>query len=265
MARGADQDLVDSLPDIEGVLDRAARWVGENPAAFLIGIGVILLVTGAISVVRWSGARAEIASAEAVAGVRSGYLKAMGATAGATSVPEPANPETARKAREDFAAKFAEVAEAHKGRAAAVEAWLEAGNLREQLGQPEGAVEAWKRAVEQAPAGTPLRGLALERLASGLEGQAKLAEAAAAREEAGNIPSYPLRFFAMADAARTYALANDRIRASALAERIAAEAPDLQLPDALSARMAELRTANAPPPNIVPAPGLDQPVETPKP
>jgi hypothetical protein len=67
----------------------------------------------------------------------------------------------------------------------------------------------------------------------------------------------------MADAARTYALANDRVRAGALANRIAAEAPDLKLPDALAARMAELRTASAPPPNIVPAPGLDQPVETP--
>ena len=69
----------------------------------------------------------------------------------------------------------------------------------------------------------------------------------------------------MADAARTYALANDRVRASALAQRIATEAPDLQLPDALAARMSELRGANAPPPNIVPAPGLDQPVEAPKP
>ena len=141
MARGADHDLADSLPDIEGALDRAARWVGENPAAFLIGVGAVLLVTGGISLTRWWAERSEIASAEAVAAVRSGYLKAM------------------------------------------------------------------------------------------------------------------------ADAARTYALANEPVRATALADRVAAEAPDLELPDALAARMSELRAAHAPAPNIVPAPGLDVPVE----
>jgi tetratricopeptide (TPR) repeat protein len=264
MARRVDHDLADSLPDIEGTLDRAARWVGENPAAFLIGVGAVLLVTGGVSLTRWWAERSEIASAEAVAAVRSGYLKAMGAPAGATTIPEPANPETARKAREEFAAKFADVAEAHDGRAAAVEAWIEAGNLRDQLGQPDAAVEAWKRAVEEAPRDGALRGLALERLASGYEGQNALREAAAAREEAANIQAYPLRFFAMADAARTYALANEPVRATALADRVAAEAPDLELPDALAARMSELRAAHAPVPSIVPAPGIDTPVEKPE-
>jgi tetratricopeptide (TPR) repeat protein len=261
MARGADHDLADSLPDIEGTLDRAARWVGENPMAFLLGVAAILLVTGGISLARWSSERAAVESAEAVAAVRAEYLKAMGAPAGSMTFSEPANPETARKTREEYAAKFAEVAEAHAGRAAAVEAWLEAGNLREQLGHPDPALDAWKRAVAETPKDSALRGLALERVASAYEGRGQPREAAAAHEEAANISSFPLRFFAMADAARCYAIANEPVRASALADRLAAEAPDLQLPDALSARMAELRAANAPPATIVPAPGLDDAVE----
>jgi hypothetical protein len=263
MARGADHDLADSLPDIEGALDRAARWVGENPMAFLGSVLVILLITGGYSAVRWWDERGEMQSAEAVAAVRTGYLKAMGAPPGSMTIQnEPANAETARKAREEYAAKFAEAAEANAGSTAAVEAWIEAGNLREQLGHGDPAVDAWKRAVAEAPKDSPIRGLALERLASAQEGRGLVREAAATHEEAANITAFPLRFFAMADAARCYAIANEPVRASALADRIASEAPDLQLPDALAARMAELRAANAAPPTIVPAPGLD-PVEKP--
>jgi tetratricopeptide (TPR) repeat protein len=261
MARGADHDLAHSLPDIEGLLDRTARWVGEHPTAFLAGVGAILLVTGVVSLTRWQGERAETASAEAVAKVRAGYLKAMGAPPGAMSFAEPANADAARRTREEYAAKFAEVADANDGKAAAVEAWIETGNLREQLGHAEPALDAWKRAVEESPRDSALRGLALERTASAYEGRGDLKEAAAAHEEAANIQAFPLRFFAMAEAARAYALANEPVRASALAQRLAAEAPELELPDVLGARMAELRAANAPPPNIVPAPGLDEPVE----
>jgi tetratricopeptide (TPR) repeat protein len=173
--------------------------------------------------------------------VREGFLRAMGAPPGASDFAEPANPETARKAREDYAARFAEVAEAHPGRAAAVEAWIEAGNLREQLGQGDAALDAWKRAVEQAPKGSSLRALALERLASGYEARSAWADAGAAHEEAAGSTAYPLRFVAMAAAARSFAAAGEHERAEALADRVASEAPEARLPDDLQARLEELR------------------------
>jgi tetratricopeptide (TPR) repeat protein len=241
MARGADHDLAESAPDIGNTLDRASQWVGDNPAAFLLIVATILALTGAVGLTRWWGERGEVSASEAVAGVRAGFLAAMGAPPGASSFSEPANAETARRAREEFAGKFSAAAEEHPGTAAAVEAWIESGNLREQLGDRDAALEAWKRAVADAGAGTPLRGLALARLATGYESKGAFAEAGAAHEEAANIASYPLRHYAMADAARCFAAAGERDRAVALAERVASEAPDLKLPDHLQSRLDELR------------------------
>ena len=175
--------------------------------------------------------------------MREGFLQAMGAPPGAGSFTEPANAETARKAREEFAASFAKVAEAHPGTAGAVEAWLEAGNLREQLGQ----AGRGHRGVEAGGGGSaarraPLRGLALERLATGYESKGAFAEAGAAHEEAAGIAAFPLRHYAMADAARCFAAAGERDRAVALADRVLSEAPDLQLPDHVRSRLDELHT-----------------------
>lgn len=244
MARGAD-DLASSLPDIEGVVDRAARWVGENPGPFLGAIALVLALTGGIATARWWSERGTLAASEAVADVRAGFLNAMGAPAGVMTFTEPANPETGHRARQEYAARFAEVAAAHRGTAAAVEAWIEAGNLREQLGESDAALEALQRAVTEAPSGSPLRGLALARLASSYEGRGASRDAAASYEEAAGIAAFPLRHFAMADAARTYAIAGEHDRAVALADRVASEAPDLELPEPLRARLEELRASRA--------------------
>ena len=257
MARGADHDLAESLPDLDSGLDRAAHWVGENPVAFLGVVAVILVVTGSLGLVRWLGERSQVQAAEAVAEVRAGFLQAMGAQPGAGSFAEPANPETARKAREEYAARFAEVGSQHADTAAGVEAWIEAGNLREQLGKPDEALEAWKSAAAAAPRGSPLRGLALERLAAGYENRGAWLDAATAHEEASAIESFPLRHYAMANAARCLAAGGDRERAVALADRVSTEAPELELPDALRAKLEELRAGSsaAAPPAATPAPG----------
>ena len=96
----------------------------------------------------------------------------------------------------------------------------------------------WRRRRRRAP----LRGLALERLATGYESKGAFAEAAAAHEEAASIPAFPLRHYAMADAARCFAAAGERDRAVALADRVLSEAPDLPLPDHVRSRLDELHT-----------------------
>ena len=53
-----------------------------------------------------------------------------------------------------------------------------------------------------------------------------MAEAAAEHEAAGALPDFPLRYFALADAARCYAQAGDRVRALALLERVESEAKE---------------------------------------
>lgn len=241
MTRRTDHELAEELPDLGGILDRAAGWVTANPVPFLAAVGAILALTAALGFARWWGERGELRGAEAVASARAGFLHAMGAQPGATRFEEPANPETGRKAREEYAARFAEVAAAHPGTAAAVDAWIQAGNLRQELGQEEGALEAWQRAVAEAPSGSALRGLALERLAVGYEAKGAWPEAGAAHEEAAGIAAFPLRHFALADAARSFAAAGDAARARTLADRVLAEAPDAELPDFLKARLDEIR------------------------
>jgi tetratricopeptide (TPR) repeat protein len=240
MARDREQG-VEVFEEVESLVERGARWVAEHPTPVLVVLALLLALTATVAGVRWWQERGERRASASVADAREGFLRAMGAPPGAVTFAEPANPETARKAREEYAARFAEAATAHPGTAAAVEGWLEAGSLREALGEREAALEAWQRAVDEAPAGSALRGLALERLARGREAQGDFAGAGAAFEEASGLADFPLRHYAMADAARAFALAGERDRAVALAERLHSEAPELRLPDHLKARLDELR------------------------
>jgi tetratricopeptide (TPR) repeat protein len=240
MARGAPHHVADTLPDLDGGLDGAAHWVQHNPVVFLTLVGIVLAVTGAIGLTRWHHQRSELQAAEAVAEVRASFLKAMGAPPGSTQYAEPANAETARSVREQYAGRFAEAAEAHPGTAAAVDAWLETGNLRSRLGDPEAASEAWQHAVQESPADTPLRGLALLRVAAGDESRGDFAAAGAAYEEASRIASFPLRNFALASAARAFADAGQRDHATELAEHVDSES-SAKLPEYLEARIEELR------------------------
>ena len=96
---------------------------------------ILLAGTAVVAAARWWNERGEQQGSAAVAEARAGFLRAMGAEPGAVTFAEPANAETARKAREEYAARFGEAAAEHTGTAAAVEGWIETGNLREALGE----------------------------------------------------------------------------------------------------------------------------------
>jgi Tfp pilus assembly protein PilF len=91
-----------------------------------------------------------------------------------------------------------------------------------------------------------LQAIVQRRLGAFHESAGRFAEAAAAYEAAAAIPEYPLRYWALADAARCRAHAGRNAEALALYDRIAAEAPDLALPDHQAAQARELRAAAAP-------------------
>lgn len=228
----------ETLEEIEGVFDRAANWVMANPSTFLGTLGAILALTGTIGLTQWWTARSERQASEAVALVQSEYLNAMGAAPGTFTFSEPANPETAREVRLAYVTRFLEAAEDHSGKVAAVEARLEAGSLQREAGDLDAALETWQRAADDAPAGSILRGLALTRLAGGLEAAERWPDAAAAHEQAGDIEGFPIRYYALTDAARCYAEADDLPKARSLLDRVAAEAPDLQIPPHVKMRVA---------------------------
>lgn len=245
MAKRSDsRQATETLQEIESVFDRLARWVGENPLQVLGLLGAILAVAASLSIWNWAQDRRENGASAAVARVQAAYLSAMGAPPGSFEVVEPANPETAREVRREFVVQFIEVADEHAGTASAVLAWMEAAGLQDQAGDPEAALESWRRAADQARDGSALEGLALVRLARALESLSRWEEAGITHEKAGGIEEMPTRFQALGDAARCFAEAGDVKRALAIFERIETEAPDAALPPHTKARLLELRAAS---------------------
>jgi tetratricopeptide (TPR) repeat protein len=235
----------DVVEELETWAERFAAWVARN--AWLAG-GIalaILAVAGSVGgYASWKSSREESAS-DALDRVRSEYLGEMGAPPGALEVPELANPKAAQEIRERFVVRFREVAEAERGTTAATLALLEAAELLEALGRRDELAALYAEAAAAAPRPV-LRAVVERRLAYLHEDAGRWTEAAAAHEAAGSVPSYPLRYWALADAARCYAQAGRSAEALALYDRIAAEAPEVALPDHQAAQLRELRAAAKP-------------------
>ena len=240
MAKPDSTQATEALHEIESIFDRMAHWVSHNPVTVLAIVGALLAGAAAFGGFRaWSADREGDASAE-IAMIQAEYLEAMGATRGALDVPEPANAEAAAATRREFATRFREAAERRRGTAAAVAAWLQAGDLLEAVGDREGAVAAWRAASEVGPEGSALQALARTQLAAGLEAGGDSAAAAAEYLAAGQIADFPGRILALGDAARCFADAGETERALEVFGGITAE-DSRKIPPHVTARLAELR------------------------
>lgn len=232
----------ETLEEIESALDRIEAWVSDHPPLVIAIIAGILAVAAAVGGYQaYSHRRADKASA-AIATVETSYLQAMGAPAGSDQVVEPANPETARKTRKEYAKRFLDAAASWSGTTAAVRARIEAGRLLDQAGDQDGAVAAWKQAADVAHSGSLLRALALVQLAHGLERQGHSAAAADAWEKAGGVEDYPGAPLALAEAARCYADAGQDAKAVAAFKRAESLAgSEVPLPPYVVARLRTLQ------------------------
>jgi predicted negative regulator of RcsB-dependent stress response len=240
VAKPDSTQATETLHEIESVFERLAHWVATNPVTVLVALGVLLSsAAGFGGYQAWSRSRETGASAE-IAQIQAEYLKAMGAAPGAVDVPEPANAEAAAATRREFAARFREAAERRSGTAAGVTAWLQAGDLLDAVGDPEGAIGAWRAAAETASGGSALEALARTRIAAGLEAKGDAAGAAVEYLAAGQSPDFPGRILALGDAARCFADAGQTERALEVYGGMDAE-EQRQLPPHVAARLAELR------------------------
>jgi hypothetical protein len=240
VAKPDSTQATETLHEIESVFDRLAGWVSQNPVHVLVGLGMVLALAAGIGGFRAFRADRELDASARVALIQAEYLRAMGAPAGSLDVPEPANAEAAAATRREFAVRFREAAEQESGTAAAVTAWLQAGDLLEAVADREGALAAWRAASENAPGGSALQALARTKLAGGLETGGDPAAAAAEYLAAGQIADFPGRIRALGDAARCFADAGQAERALEVFGGIDAEDAK-QLPPHVSARLAELR------------------------
>ena len=182
-------------------------------------------------------------SSAALGIVQAEYRQAMGASLDDVVVNEPANPETARRVREEYVARFAEVASEHAGTAGAALAGLEAGLLEQALGMPDEAVATWQTAVGELEPGDTIAALLELRLAAAFEADERWIEAGEAFERAAGIESFPLRQTARAEAARCYAEAGETDRALAAYDRVKSEDPAGFLPEHLDSQLLELQAA----------------------
>lgn len=243
MARHPDSAASDALEEIESFGERIAGWVGANPIPVLVGVALVLGVAGGYGgYVAWSSGREDRASV-ALAAVQRGYLEAMGATPGAVEIPEPANPATAAAARRDAVDKLLALSREHGGTTAALMASMEAGDLLVELGDRDRAIEVWQGIVDRPADGSALRGLLLVRIAQAHEAAGRWSEAGESYARAGDVEGYPLRAWALADAARAFAEAGDAARAQTLAVRVGTEPGAAALPERMVSELAELRAA----------------------
>ena len=234
--------------ELETGLERFTQWISDNRLSVLAAVGIALASVAAFEFARSRAETRATDASNALDETQSAYLTAMGAEPGAVEVPELANPEAGKRIREEYVEKFRSVAQEHPGTLPAALAWLEVADLQAATpGSQDAILESLRTSLAEQPKNPRLAGLVHQRIAQVYEDQGKLTEAAAEHEAAGALPEFPLRWLALADAARCYAQAGDRTRALALLDRIESEAKDAYtLPMPLRSLQRELRAATNP-------------------
>ena len=234
-------DHPDLIEDFESAAEKLAHWIGEN--RLLVG-SILVVVLGTAAAIggyrTWDAAREEKASA-ALDRIRSAYLAALGASPGSLVEPELANPAAAASIREEYLPKFQAVSDQNSGAVAGTLALFEMATLLDALDRQQETEAIWARALEQAAGNPGLEGLLHQRVGEAHERKGDWAEAAESHQRAGHLQAYPLRYWALVDAARCFAAAGEPARALELYEKVTAEAPDLALPPHIRAQLRELR------------------------
>ena len=238
----------EALQDLGSGFERLASWIAAHPVLVGGAIAVILAAGGTWEILRSRADQREAAASDALDQLQGDFLMAMGAEPGAIEPPELANPETAKRIREEYVEKYRAVAQAHPGTLPAALAWLEVADLLQDQGDADGSLESLKQALAERPANPRLAGLVHQRIAQHYEDRGMLAEAAAEHALAGELPGFPLRYYALSDAARCYAQAGQPAQALELLERIESEGKDsFPLPPEQRGLLRELRASQAPP------------------
>jgi hypothetical protein len=247
VARKREHEQSHVIEEIESIAERGARWIRDHLLLAIAALLVVLGTAAAIGALASYQAREAEAASDAFDRVRAEYMQAMGADPDALTVPELANPDAAAAIRSEFVEQFRAIAEAHAGTVAAALARLEAGNLSAAGGETDTAIEIWRGAIDDLGGNPKLRAIFEQRIGQAHEDEARWLEAAEAYADAGAVKSYPLRHWALAEAARCLQQAGEIERARELALRLDTDAPELMLPQHLSAMLAELRQIPAAP------------------
>jgi tetratricopeptide (TPR) repeat protein len=240
MARKHPPAAIETLDEIQSVADRLAEWIQQH--LMLVGLCLVglLVAAGIASLLAASRSEQEREASAALARVRAEYLTAMGAAPGSLDVPELANPAAAERIRSEYAERFGAVAEEHPGSVAGTRARMEVAQLALDAGEVERAIGLYDAILAEGVPNERLRGLVLQSSAQALESAERWKEAAERHQEASALSDFPLRDWALADAARTLAAAGEKEAALEAYRALETRAPDLRLPDHLRMQKREL-------------------------
>ncbi|HKA15904.1 MAG TPA: hypothetical protein VKH41_12865 [Myxococcota bacterium] len=236
---GAAAEMLDEL---ESAADRLGEWLQAHLVPVASAVIGLLAAAGLGAWVVSARETAEDAASTALAQTHADYLSAMGAQPGSIDVPELANPAAAAEIRAEYEKRYAEVAKQHSGTVAGALASVERAGLLSASGHEDEAIAQLEQALKEAPSGA-VHGMIAQKLAQRFEAAGRWADAAEQHEAASNLADYPLRHWAIADAARCRAAAGDAAAARALYDRLDREAPDLAISDDQRAQRLELRAA----------------------
>jgi len=247
VARKPEHEQPHVIEEIESIAERGAQWIRDHLPLTIAALLIVLGTAAAIGALAAHRTREAEAASDAVDRVTAEFMRAMGAGPDALTVPEPDNPPAAIAAiRSEFAEQFSAVAEEHAGTVAAALARLEQGNLSAAAGETDAAIEIWRGAIDELDRNPNLVAFFEQRIGHAYEDDARWLEAAESYASAGAVESYPLRHWALAEAARCLQQAGEIERARELALKLDTDAPELMLPQHLTAMLAELRQIPAP-------------------
>ncbi|MBW2714805.1 MAG: hypothetical protein JRD03_01935 [Deltaproteobacteria bacterium] len=241
MSRKPEHEQSHVIEEIESIAERGAQWIRDH---LPLSIAALLGVLGAAAAIGVQGAhqtRDAEAASDALDQVTTEYLQAMGADPGALTVPELANPAAAEAIQRDFSEQLGAVHEEHAGTVAAALARIEQGSLAATAGETDAAIEIWQGAIEDLDGNPNLQAIVEQRIAQAYESDARWLDAAESYARAGAVESYPLRHWALAEAARCLQQAGEIERAREIALKLEADAPELMLPQHMGAMFEELR------------------------
>jgi hypothetical protein len=246
VARKSEHEQPHGIEEIESIAERGAQWIRDHLPLSIATLLIVLGAAAALGALAAQQNREAEAASDAFDQVTAEFMQAMGADPSAFTAPELANPEQEAEIRSEFAEQFGAVAEEHAGTVAAALARLEQGNLSAEAGETDAAIEIWRGAIDDLGRNPNLLAFFEQRIGHAYEDDARWLEAAESYASAGAVESYPLRHWALAEAARCLQQAGEVERARELALQLATEAPELMLPQHLSAMLAELRQIPAP-------------------
>jgi hypothetical protein len=243
VARKPEHEQQHVIEEIENIAERGAQWIRDHLPLTIATLLIVLGTAAAIGALAAHRARQAEAASDAFDQVSDEFMRATRADPDTLAAPEPSEDAAIRS---EFAEAFGAVAEEHAGTVGAALARLEQGNLSAAAGETDAAIETWRGAIDELDRNPNLVAFFEQRIGHAYEDDARWLEAAESHLSAGAVESYPLRHWALAEAARCLQQAGEIERAREIALRLATDAPELMLPQQLGAMLAELRQIPTP-------------------